>query len=76
MFEDLLRGDDAPNGCSELMLDAAMRAAAQEGPRYATLGMVPARGVGRWMRFVADRTRWLYDFTGLHAFRARLRPTR
>lgn len=76
LFEDLLRGDDAPNGCSELMLDAAMRAAAAEGSRYATLGMVPLAGVGGWMRFVADRTRWLYDFTGLHAFRARLRPTR
>ncbi len=76
LLEDLLRAEGAPNGCSELMIDAALRAAAEEGSRYATLGMVPLAGVGGWMRAVADRARWLYDFRGLHAFRARLRPTR
>lgn len=52
-----------------------MRAAADEGSRYLTLGLAPLAGrVGPWLR-VARRTGGpLYDFRGLHAFKAKLRP--
>lgn len=74
LIEDILRGEGASNGCSELLIDAVMRVAAKEGSRYTTLGMVPLAGVDGWMRAVADKSAWLYDFNGLQAFRARLRP--
>ena len=75
LFEDLLRDPDAPNGVTEQLVDAAMRALAEEGCRFATLGQVPLAGVERgWLKAVRDRTRWLYDFEGLRAFKAKLRP--
>ncbi len=74
-IEDLIRAPEAPNGTAELLIDAAMRAAAAEGSRYLTLGLAPLAGpVGPWLR-VARRTGVaLYDFRGLHAFKAKLRP--
>jgi phosphatidylglycerol lysyltransferase len=74
-IEDLIRAPEAPNGTAELLIDAAMRAAATEGSRYLTLGLAPLAGpVGPWLR-VARRTGVaLYDFRGLHAFKAKLRP--
>ncbi|HLK93784.1 MAG TPA: DUF2156 domain-containing protein [Polyangia bacterium] len=73
--EDLVRLPEAPNGTAELLVDAAMRAAAAEGSRYLTLGLAPLAGrVGPWLR-VARRTGGpLYDFRGVHAFKAKLRP--
>jgi phosphatidylglycerol lysyltransferase len=74
-IEDLIRAPEAPNGTAELLIDAAMRAAAAEGSRYLTLGLAPLAGaVGPWLR-VARRTGGpLYDFRGIHAFKAKLRP--
>jgi phosphatidylglycerol lysyltransferase len=73
--EDLVRLPEAPNGTAELLVDGAMRAAAAEGSRYLTLGLAPLAGrVGPWLR-VARRTGGpLYDFRGVHAFKAKLRP--
>jgi phosphatidylglycerol lysyltransferase len=73
--EDLVRLPEAPNGTAELLVDAAMRAAAAEESRYLTLGLAPLAGaVGPWLR-VARRTGGpLYDFRGVHAFKAKLRP--
>ena len=59
LVEDLVRSPDAPNGTAELLIDAAMRAAAADGsrlldawPSYASW----ARLVRGWLRFrVADR---------------------
>jgi phosphatidylglycerol lysyltransferase len=73
--EDLLREPDAPNGTAELLVDAAMRAAAAAGCRYLTLGLAPLAGpVSGWMRRVRDLSTPLYDFRGLHAFKSKLRP--
>jgi phosphatidylglycerol lysyltransferase len=73
--EDLLRLPESPNGTAELLVDAAMRAAGDDGSRYLTLGLAPLAGpVGPWLR-VARRTGLpLYDFRGVHAFKAKLRP--
>jgi phosphatidylglycerol lysyltransferase len=70
-LEDLVRSPSAPNGTSELLVDAVMRAA----PHEVTLGLAPLAGeVARWLRLA----RWvggaLYDFQGLRAFKAKLRP--
>jgi phosphatidylglycerol lysyltransferase len=75
LFEDLLRDPSAPNGTAELLVDAAMRAAAAEGSRYATLGLVPLAGaLPTWLRLARHSSGGLYDFEGLRAFKAKLRP--
>jgi lysylphosphatidylglycerol synthetase-like protein (DUF2156 family) len=68
---DLVRSPRAPNGTPELLIDAVMREWAGE----ITLGLAPLAGdVARWLRIA----RWMggafYDFEGLRAFKAKLRP--
>ncbi len=77
LFEDLLRHPSAPNGTADLLVDAAMRTLAEEGAAWATLGLAPLSGeVSGWMRAARAWGRPLYDFDGVRAFRARLRPHR
>jgi phosphatidylglycerol lysyltransferase len=74
-FEDFLRDPVAPNGTVELLVDAGMRAAATEGIEYVTLGLVPLAGeVGPWLRAARRAGNALYDFEGLRAFKAKLKP--
>lgn len=75
LVEDMLRAPEAPNGMNELLIDTAMRAFADEGVGFVTLGMVPLAGVEKWLARVRDATRVLYDFGGLDAFKSKLRPT-
>ena len=73
--EDLVRSPEAPNGTAELLVDAAMRTAAAEGSRYLTLGLAPLAGpVAPWLRALRRTGSPLYDFRGVHAFKAKLRP--
>jgi hypothetical protein len=76
LIEDLVRDPErAPNGTAELLVDAAMRAFAAEGSGYATMGLAPLAGaVSGWLRVARDQTRALYDFEGVRAFKAKLRP--
>jgi phosphatidylglycerol lysyltransferase len=75
LIEDFLRDPKAPNGTAELLVDAAMRTLAAEGARYVTLGLAPLSGpVGGWLRAVRKLSAALYDFHGLRAFKAKLRP--
>lgn len=73
--EHLLRDPDAPNGTVELMVDAAMRWAASMGSPWLTLGLAPLAGdVPEPLRLLRRHLGWLYDFEGLRAFKAKLRP--
>jgi hypothetical protein len=74
LLEDLLRDPSAPNGTAELVVDFAMRALAEEGSRYVTLGLAPLAGTSGWLRVAREWTRVLYDFEGVRAFKAKLRP--
>jgi phosphatidylglycerol lysyltransferase len=74
LLEDLLRDPAAPNGTAELVVDFAMRSFAAEGCRYVTLGLAPLAGASGWLRTVREWTRALYDFEGVRAFKAKLRP--
>ena len=77
LIEDLLRDDAAPNGTSELLFDGAMRALAASGAEVVSMGMAPLSGVkSRALAAIAGATRWLFDFRGLRAFKAKLRPQR
>lgn len=75
-LEDLLRDPEAaPNGTAELLIDGAMRAAAEEGVCHLTLGLAPLAGtVNRWLRFARRWGARLYDFEGVRAFKEKLRP--
>jgi phosphatidylglycerol lysyltransferase len=75
LFEHLLRDPDAPNGTSELLVDAAMRSLANDGVAWATLGLAPLAGaVPRWLRWTRTLSRPLFNFEGLAAFKRKLRP--
>lgn len=86
LVEQWPRVRHAPNGTTHLLVDAAMRAFAEEGSRYATLGLAPlaehAGGVGqgqpRWLRltlrWARAHGRRFYNFRGLEAFKAGLQP--
>ena len=75
LFEDFLRDPAAPNGTAELLIDAAMRAVAAEGSRYVTLGLAPLAGdVSNRLKLARRLSGALYDFSGLAAFKSKLRP--
>ncbi len=86
LFEQFVHKPGAPNGTVELMIDAAMRALAEDGYEYVTLGLVPLstrakiapfhnplwlRLLLAWMRLHGQR---FYNFDGLDAFKAKLQP--
>jgi phosphatidylglycerol lysyltransferase len=73
--EDLIRAPDAPNGTVELLVDAAMRDAAELGSEYVTLGLAPLAGaVEFWLGAARKYGSALYDFAGLEAFKTKFRP--
>lgn len=75
--EHLWRRPASPNGTVELLVHSAMRAFAAESVRWATLGLAPLDGAASpWMRALRTLSRPLYDFEGLTAFKAKLRPDR
>lgn len=74
-IEDLIRASSAPNGTVEALVAAAMDDAAAEGSDYLTLGLAPLAGsVTDTLRFIARLGSPLYDFSGIHAFKAKFRP--
>jgi phosphatidylglycerol lysyltransferase len=74
-IEDLVRTPNAPNGTTESLVDFVMRWAADSGSEFVTLGLAPLSGdVNAWLRFVREHGSFVYDFAGLHAFKAKLGP--
>jgi phosphatidylglycerol lysyltransferase len=74
-LEDLIRSARAPNGTTELLVDAAMRDAAALGSRYMTLGLSPLAGpVKRPLQWASKYSGGLYDFRGVRAFKSKFRP--
>lgn len=76
LLEQLLRDPRAPNGCSEALVDAAMRHVAARAPKArVSLGIVALAGPVAWpLRLARGLGRSLYSSAGLHAFRHKLRP--
>lgn len=76
LLEDMLRGPDAPNGTTELVLDLVMRHVGEKCS-FITPGLTPLVGdVPWWLRIGRFAIGPLYDFRGLERFRARLSPRR
>ncbi|HET6984646.1 MAG TPA: DUF2156 domain-containing protein [Myxococcaceae bacterium] len=80
LLQNLIRAPEAPNGTTELLVDHAMRDAARsegEDSPMVTLGLAPLAGqVVPALRLARSAGSVLFDFEGLRAFKARLRPTR
>jgi len=77
LLQALVRAPDAPNGTAELLVDEAMRAAAGGDDALVTLGLAPLAGQVAWpLRAARSAGATLYNFEGLRAFRAKLRPSR
>ena len=85
LVEQIIRGKGAPNGTAELLLDTAVRAIAQDGASYVTLGLSPLSERGTppvpvpvWLRLVLKwvrvHGRRFYNFGGLDAFKAKFNP--
>ncbi len=86
LVEEWPRSPRAPNGTTQLLVDAAMRAFADAGCGYATLGLAPLSRQGddaagaqpAWLRlllgWVRAHGRRFYNFAGLEAFKAALHP--
>ncbi|MEO8560776.1 MAG: DUF2156 domain-containing protein [bacterium] len=86
LVEEWPRLTTAPNGTTHLLVDAAMRAFAESGARYATLGLaplstqgaVPAPPEALWLRatlgWVRAHGRRFYNFRGLEAFKTGFQP--
>jgi len=86
LVEQWPRVPGAPNGTTQLLVDAAMRAFADAGSGYATLGLSPLSPRGAdgtpvrpaWLRVLLGHLRAhgrrFYNFQGLEAFKAGLEP--
>jgi phosphatidylglycerol lysyltransferase len=76
-LQHLVRAPEAPNGTTETLIDHAMRWAAGQGAAFLTLGLAPLAGdVPVPLRLARRAGRALFDFEGLRAFKAKLRPAR
>jgi phosphatidylglycerol lysyltransferase len=86
LIEQFVRGRNAPNGTAELMIDTAVRAMAESGSDYVTLGLaplsqrcqIPESHNPLWLRallaWVRAHGRRFYNFDGLDAFKAKFQP--
>ncbi len=86
LTEQFVRGRGAPNGTVELMLDTAIRAVAEQGSRYVTMGIVPLSKRASpelehnpvWLRVLAAwvraHGRRFYNFDGLDWFKSKFHP--
>ncbi len=85
LIEQVARSPRAPNGVSELLIDAAMRRFAEDGRAYVTLGLVAlsnqadGAGINPWwlrlmMTFARAHATRFYNFRGLERFRTKMSP--
>jgi len=73
--EHMVRAPRAQNGTVELLVDAVMRWASEQGSSWLTLGLAPLSGdVPLLLRVARKRLAFLYNFEGLRRFKAKLRP--
>jgi phosphatidylglycerol lysyltransferase len=86
LIEQVARSPRAPNGSSELLIDAAMRRFAEDGRVYVTLGLVALSSQAAtasainpwWLRlmttFARAHANRFYNFRGLERFRTKMSP--
>lgn len=76
-LEHVVRDPRAPNGTTELLVDAVMRWAAERGCNWMTLGLAPLAGdVHPALAAIRHLASGLYNFEGSRAYKAKLLPDR
>jgi len=74
-LEDLVRDPEAPNGTGELLVHAVMQWAGAANCSWLTLGLSPLSGpLPPFLSRARQSSRWLYDFVGLRAYKAKFTP--
>lgn len=77
LVEHVFRDPHAPNGTTELLVDTLLREAREREEPWVSLGLAPLSGeVSAPLRLARRLGRPFYDFEGLRAFKARMRPQR
>ncbi len=88
LVELVARSPHAPNGSTELLIDAMIRFAGERGSAYVTLGLVALATQSKlamasnpfWLRALTTAARahanHFYNFRGLEHFRAKMLPSR
>jgi phosphatidylglycerol lysyltransferase len=89
LAEQIVRSRAAPNGTAELLVDSALRVAAEQGATFFTLGGAPlSRRAGHpaatdppiWLRlgfgWLRAHGRRFFNTDGLESFKAKFRPLR
>jgi phosphatidylglycerol lysyltransferase len=86
LIDQMIRGAQAPNGTMEVLIDSAMGDIAASGAEWVSLGLSPLSKRANlhdadqpaWLQLTLRMIRFLgrplYNFDGLDAFKARLRP--
>jgi phosphatidylglycerol lysyltransferase len=86
LVEQFPRMPHAPNGTIELLLTSAVRAIAESGSEYVTLGLAPLarrdsiphwnepRSIRAALRFAALHGNRFYNFRGLESFKSKFEP--
>lgn len=89
LVEQIVRGKEAPNGTSELLVDHAMRALGEADAQYVTLGLAPLSQriepragpadpplplIRLLFTWARAHGKRFYNFEGLDAFKAKFRP--
>lgn len=86
LIEQIVRGDDAPNGTAELMIHAAAKALTERDAAMVSFGLAPlaqraeaaADQSPGWLRgllsALRSHGRRFYNFEGLEAFKAKFQP--
>ncbi|MCA9794193.1 MAG: DUF2156 domain-containing protein [Candidatus Eremiobacteraeota bacterium] len=84
-FENLVARRGSPNGTCSALVSFALGWMADQGCRFATLGMAPLAQfefdepeeggpLQRVLRFCYQRLNWLYNFHGLYSFKSKFEP--
>lgn len=86
LIEQIVRGQDAVNGTSELLVDEAIRRAAAVGSEYVSFGLAPLSANTErsnhenpvWLRLILTwiraHGRRFYNFRGLESYKAKFEP--
>ncbi|HEY2847652.1 MAG TPA: DUF2156 domain-containing protein [Pyrinomonadaceae bacterium] len=87
-LEDVIRGNDAPDGTSDILVFEALKTLAAQGAKIATLGTVPLstrgdegiscgrnRAVEAMLDLSRKQLKALYNFDGLGHFKSKFVPT-
>lgn len=83
-LNDLIREEDAPHGCNELLVTEALKTLSEEGFAMASYGLAPLSKlpnfdfshpfVNKVLRFIYEKLSFIYHFQSLEYFKDKFEP--